>query len=153
MLEDDEFRSFLRALGIRIRLLRKEKKINMREIGSQGFYESQWRKYETGGSVNLSSLMKIALALKVNLRDLLDGLAQWPDISVAEIQAQHSILPDSEHDPELDVVESEVKIRKVRSVSKKVAAKPATKQAAKHSDKRIKTIPKVNAKRPSRSSN
>lgn len=53
-----------------------------------GHYDAQWRKYEAGGSMNLQSLMKIALALDVSLSELFDGLGQWPKRSVAEIEAK-----------------------------------------------------------------
>ncbi len=86
MLTDDEFRGFLKALGLRIKAIRKHKNMNMRDIMiATGHYDAQWRKYEAGGSMNLMSLMKVALALEVSLSELLDGLGQWPIKSVAEI--------------------------------------------------------------------
>lgn len=100
MLTEDEFKGFLKALGKRIRALRRDKKLNMRDIMiSTGYYDAQWRKYEAGGSMNLMSLMKIALALEVSLADLLDGLGQWPLRTVAEIEskaATTSLLLDSD---------------------------------------------------------
>ena len=101
MLEDDEFKLFLKTLGIRIRQIRKEKHLLMRDIMiATGYYDAQWRKYESGGSLNVASLLKIALALKVSLNELLDGLGQWPILSVAEITAQSGIQPDSENEPD-----------------------------------------------------
>lgn len=152
VLEDDEVRDFARALGIRIRLLRKEKKINMREIALHGFYDSQWRKYESGGAVNFSTLMKIALTLKVNLRELLDGLGQWPDLSVSEIQAQHSIHPDHDSDPDLDsVAEAEAALSKARPASKKTAAKKTVTRVPKKMPKKMPTASKSAARRSSKS--
>ena len=87
MLTDEEYECFLKALGTRVKQLRKDKNVNMRDIMiATGYYDSQWRKYESGGSMNFQSLMKIALALDVSLGELLDGLGQWPKLSVAEIQ-------------------------------------------------------------------
>ena len=87
MLEDEEFRAFLKALGARIRTIRKAKNFDMRHIMiTSGYYDAQWRKYETGGSLNLQSLLKIALTLEVPLNELFDGLGQWPTLSVEEIE-------------------------------------------------------------------
>ena len=86
MLTDEEFRGFLKVLGQRIRAIRKDKNLNMRHIMIvSGYYDAQWRKYECGGSINLETLMKIALALDVPLSKLLGNLDQWPLKSVAEI--------------------------------------------------------------------
>ena len=66
----------------------------MREIMLKtGYYDAQWRKYESGGSLNIASLMKVALALDVTLVELLDGLGQWPRLSVNEIENKHGIEP------------------------------------------------------------
>lgn len=87
MLEDEEFRAFLKALGARIRSVRKAKNFDMRHIMiTSGYYDAQWRKYETGGSLNLQSLLKIALTLDIPLDELFDGLGQWPRKSVEEIE-------------------------------------------------------------------
>ena len=87
MLEDEEFRAFLKALGARIRTIRKGKNFDMRHIMiTSGYYDAQWRKYETGGSLNLQSLLKIALTLEVPLTELFDGLGQWPTLNVEEIE-------------------------------------------------------------------
>lgn len=103
MLEDDEFRAFLKALGSRIKTFRKEKKLDMRHIMIvSGYYDAQWRKYEAGGSLNIASLMKVALALDVSLTELFDGLGQWPKLSVAEIKEQHGIQLDSEPEPKAE---------------------------------------------------
>ena len=87
MLEDEEFRAFLKALGARIRSVRKAKNLDMRHIMiTSGYYDAQWRKYETGGSLNVQSLLKIALTLDIPLDELLDGLGQWPRKNVEEIE-------------------------------------------------------------------
>lgn len=88
VLEDQEFRAFLKALGARIRSVRKAKNLDMRYIMiTSGYYDAQWRKYETGGSLNVQSLLKIALTLDVPLNELFDGLGQWPRKNVEEIEA------------------------------------------------------------------
>lgn len=91
---DQEYKSFLQTLGARIKQLRKEKKLRLIDIMIRtGYYDAQWRKYESGGSLNVGSLMKVAQALDVSLSTLLDGLGQWPKMSVEEIQQAHSIQP------------------------------------------------------------
>ena len=91
---DQEYRSFLQALGARIKQIRKEKNLRLIDIMIRtGYYDAQWRKYESGGSLNVGSLMKVALALDVSLTTLLDGLAEWPKMSVEEIQQANSIQP------------------------------------------------------------
>ena len=91
MLEDEEFRAFLKALGLRIRAVRKAKNLDMRHIMiTSGYYDAQWRKYEGGGSLNLQSLLKIALTLDIPLNALFDGLGQWPRKTVAEIEEARS---------------------------------------------------------------
>ena len=88
MLTDDEFTGFLLILGGRIKAIRKQKKLSMRDIMiSACYYDAQWRKYEGGGSMNVRALLTIALALDVSLSELLGPLGQWPHKSVAEIAA------------------------------------------------------------------
>lgn len=94
MLTDDEFRGFLKILGCRIRTIRKDKNLTMRDIMiSSNYYDAQWRKYEAGGSLTLESLMKVALALDVSLSELLGDLEQWPRKSVVEIGEANGTLP------------------------------------------------------------
>ena len=94
MLADEEFRGFLKILGRRIRAIRKDKNLTMRDIMiSSGYYDAQWRKYEGGGSLNVVSLTKVALALDVSLSELLGDLEQWPRKSVGEIGESNGTLP------------------------------------------------------------
>jgi transcriptional regulator with XRE-family HTH domain len=126
-LKDEEFRSFLKTLGTRIRLLRKSKGFQMRDIMIKaGYYDAQWRKYEAGGSLNISSLMKIALALEVTLSELLDGLGEWPKLSVAEIQAANDIVPTSESapKPEAKSVQLPVGVSDATNAAKQPVKKP-----------------------------
>jgi transcriptional regulator with XRE-family HTH domain len=119
LLKDDEFRSFLKTLGTRIKVIRTAKGMQFRDIMIKvGYFDSQWRKYEAGGSLNISSLMKIALTLDVTLTELLDGLGQWPKLSVAEIQAQHEgeIRTSSDADCVLQP-EPKSKSKRVRSAA------------------------------------
>jgi len=86
-LTDRELEIFLATLGQRIKQLRKEKGLLMRDVMVRtGYYDAQWRKYESGGSLRLPSMLKVAIALRVSLTELLGGLGQWPLLSAADIQ-------------------------------------------------------------------
>lgn len=138
VLTNDEFRAFLKALGVRIKQLRKGKNFSMRDIMiSTGYYDAQWRKYEAGGSLNISSLMKIALALDVTLVELLDGLGQWPKLSVESIQQQNGIVPDLELELESELEPVPIPSRSPKAKKKKTAkAKKASKTIPKKSGRK-----------------
>jgi transcriptional regulator with XRE-family HTH domain len=133
VLEDEEFRAFLKALGARIRTIRKGKNFDMRHIMiTSGYYDAQWRKYETGGSLNLQSLLKIALTLEVPLTELFDGLGQWPTLNVEEIEKrrvakQNLLKPEAEAMQALEAEqiapqELAIKVKSPRAVAKKSSA-------------------------------
>jgi transcriptional regulator with XRE-family HTH domain len=133
VLEDEEFRAFLKALGARIRTIRKGKNFDMRHIMiTSGYYDAQWRKYETGGSLNLQSLLKIALTLEVPLTELFDGLGQWPTLNVEEIEKrrvakQNLLKPEAEAMQALEAEqiapqELAIKVKSPRPVAKKSSA-------------------------------
>ena len=143
MLEDEEFRAFLKTLGARIRTIRKAKNFDMLHIMiTSGYYDAQWRKYETGGSLNLQSLLKIALTLEVPLIELFDGLGQWPTLSVEEIERrrvaeQNLLKPEAEqmqsleaeqmHSQELAIdPKSSQPVAKTSSVPRKIPTNPKT---------------------------
>lgn len=105
MLNEEEAQDFLKALGSRIRQLRKEKGLDMRAIMiASGYYDAQWRKYESGSSMNVVSLMRVAYALDVSFSELLDGLGQWPRLTVEEIRAKNveELGTDAESDAVLE---------------------------------------------------
>lgn len=75
----------------------------MREIMlASGYSDPQWRRYEGGGSLNVASLMRVALGLNATLSELLDGLGQWPRCSVAAIQMHNGIIPESDTEPDME---------------------------------------------------
>jgi transcriptional regulator with XRE-family HTH domain len=133
VLEDEEFRAFLKALGARIRTIRKGKNFDMRHIMiTSGYYDAQWRKYETGGSLNLQSLLKVALTLEVPLTELFDGLGQWPTLNVEEIEKrrvakQNLLKPQAEAMQPLEAEqiapqELAIQVKSSRAVPKKSSA-------------------------------
>jgi transcriptional regulator with XRE-family HTH domain len=83
----DEYDKFLKTLGGRIKELRKERGLSLRDMVLQhGYNDSQWRKYERGGSINLQSLLKVARVFGISLSRLLDGLGEYPEKTIAQIQ-------------------------------------------------------------------
>jgi hypothetical protein len=74
-LMDEEYKKYLVSLGARIRARRKECNLKMRDIMiAAGYYDAQWRKYETGGPMNLASLLKIASVSQTTPSVLLEGI-------------------------------------------------------------------------------
>ena len=87
----DEYEQFLKTLGGRIKQLRKERGLSLRDMVLQhGYNDSQWRKYERGGSINLQSLLKVAKVFGISLSKLLDGLGEYPESSIAAIEKKRS---------------------------------------------------------------
>ena len=111
-----------------------------------GYYDAQWRKYEAGGSLNIASLMKVALALDVTLVDLLDGLGQWPRLSVDEIEKQYGIEPNGdshvESESESEPGTSAGQRRKARSTPNRTPAKASSVTAAPAAQKRTAKPPR-----------
>ncbi len=88
---DPEYQEFLKTLGSRIRQLRHERGFSLRDMVIQhGYNDSQWRRYERGGSMNLQSVLKIAKTFGVSLSKFLDGLGEFPEVSVTDIQKKRA---------------------------------------------------------------
>jgi transcriptional regulator with XRE-family HTH domain len=82
-----DYGRFLKELGARIKKLRNERGLSLRDmIVTHGYADSQWRRYERGGSVNVQTLLRICNAFKISLCVLLDGLGEYPAASVDEIK-------------------------------------------------------------------
>ncbi len=90
-IEDAEYTQFLKTLGNRIKQLRKERGYSLRDmVIHHGYNDSQWRRYERGGAINVHSLMKIAKLFEMSLSTLLDGLAEYPQASIQDIKKQRA---------------------------------------------------------------
>ena len=75
--KDQEYEVFLKALGCRIRELRKARGWSQRDmVLLHGYNDSQWRKYERGGGITLQSLVKLAVLFNVHLSQMLDGVGK-----------------------------------------------------------------------------
>ena len=152
VLTEEVLKAFLGTLGRRIKQLRKEKKLLMRDIMVKtGYYDAQWRKYEAGGNLNIPSLMKVALALDVTLVELLDGLGQWPKVSVSEAQERYGIEPavveatELESEPEQQTISRQrskgVSANGKRPSSRVTVSRPSTAKTTSASSVRSKRKP------------
>jgi transcriptional regulator with XRE-family HTH domain len=84
---DQDYAVFLKLLGARIKRLRKERGLSLRDmVVKHNYHDSQWRKYERGGPINVPSLLKIAKSFGISLSALLEGLGEYPAASEAEIK-------------------------------------------------------------------
>jgi transcriptional regulator with XRE-family HTH domain len=82
-----DYGQFLKELGTRIKQLRNERGLSLRDmIVIHGYADSQWRRYERGGSVNVQTLLRICNAFKISLCVLLHGLGEYPTVSVEQIK-------------------------------------------------------------------
>ena len=66
----EEYEQFLKTLGCRIKQLRNECGYSLRDMVIRfGYNDSQWRRYERGGSINVQSLLKIVRFLESRYRN------------------------------------------------------------------------------------
>ena len=71
--------AFFKALGRRIKELRKERGWSLSYMHIRhGFVPSQWQRFETGKSVTISSLLKMAEIFEISLGRLIDSLGEFP---------------------------------------------------------------------------
>ena len=74
---EDEYPELLRALGKRIRKLRKERGLTLRQMEIiSGYRDFDWRRLERTGAGNMALLLKVAHAFEISLSTLLKGLEQ-----------------------------------------------------------------------------
>jgi len=82
---DDDYKRFLKVLGARIKTLRKERGLSLRDmVIHHGYHDSQWRKYESGGGLTVQSMLRIAKVFKLSICELLRGLDQFPSLGEVE---------------------------------------------------------------------
>ena len=81
--------------------MRKERGLSLRDmVVKHNYHDSQWRKYERGGPINVPSLLKIAKSFGTSLSALLDGLGEYSPASLGEMKTkvkkkQSESRPDS----------------------------------------------------------
>jgi transcriptional regulator with XRE-family HTH domain len=85
-----EYSDFLKELGNRIKQRRINKGLSRRDmVVKYGYHDSQWRKYEYGGSITLICLIGVAETLEISLSDLLEGLGKFSSQSAAAIEPEN----------------------------------------------------------------
>ena len=68
---EDEYEELLKALGKRIRELRKESGLTLREMEIiHGYRDSDWRRLESAGAGNMALLTKVARGFGISLSTL-----------------------------------------------------------------------------------
>ena len=70
----DDYTRFFRALGKRIRELRKKRGLVQEDMISHHFSTRHWQQIEAGRPITVTTLLRICKALKVSLADLVRGL-------------------------------------------------------------------------------
>ena len=74
---EDEYEELLKALGKRIKKLRKARGLTLREMEIiHGYRDSDWRRLESAGAGNMALLLKVARGFGISLSTLLKGLEQ-----------------------------------------------------------------------------
>jgi transcriptional regulator with XRE-family HTH domain len=74
---EDEYSQLLKSLGKRIKTLRKERGLTLRQMEIiHGYRDSDWRKLERAGAGNMALLLKVARGFEISLSTLLKGLEQ-----------------------------------------------------------------------------
>ena len=70
----DDYTRFFRALGKRIRELRRKRGLVQEDMISYHFSTRHWQQIEAGRPNTVTTLLRICKALKVSLSDLVRGL-------------------------------------------------------------------------------
>ena len=74
---EDEYSELLKCLGERIRKLRKERGLTLRQMEIiHGRRDPDWRTLERAGAGNMALLLRVARGFKISLSTLLRGLEQ-----------------------------------------------------------------------------
>src|SRR5277367_103101 len=72
---EDEYSELLKCLGKRIRKLRKERGLTLRQMEIiHGRRDPDWRRLERAGADNIALLLRVARGFKISLSTLLRGL-------------------------------------------------------------------------------
>ena len=76
---DQDYEEFLMLIAERIKTLRKERGLALRDmVVTHGYHDSNYRRIEREGAGGIQSLLRICKAFNVKLSDLLDGLGEYP---------------------------------------------------------------------------
>jgi transcriptional regulator with XRE-family HTH domain len=76
---DQDYEEFLKLVAERIKTLRKERGLTLRDmVVTHGYHDSNYRRIEREGAGGIQSLLRICKAFDVKLSALLDGLGEYP---------------------------------------------------------------------------
>jgi transcriptional regulator with XRE-family HTH domain len=70
----NDYTRFFKALGKRIRELRKKRGLTQEDMLSEEFSTRHWQQIEAGRPITVTTLLRICKALKVSMSDLVRGL-------------------------------------------------------------------------------
>ena len=70
----EDYTPFFKALGIRIRTLRKKRGLVQEDMLSHHFATRHWQQIEAGRPMTVTTLLRICKALKVRMSALVQGL-------------------------------------------------------------------------------
>ena len=83
---DQDYEEFLRLVAERIKTLRHERGLSLRDmVVTHGYHDSNYRRIEREGAGGIQSLLRICKAFDVTLSCLLDGLGLYPKEDLKEI--------------------------------------------------------------------
>ncbi len=84
---DAEFLDDLKMLGSKIRQVRVERGLSVRDmVVRHNYHDAQWRRYEKGAALTVPSLLRIAKALGTSVAILLDGVGEYSISKVDDIK-------------------------------------------------------------------
>jgi transcriptional regulator with XRE-family HTH domain len=83
---DGDYEEFLKLIAERIKTLRKERNLSLRDmVVGHGYHDSNYRRIERDGAGGILSLLRICKAFGITLCQLLDGLGEYPKQNLAEL--------------------------------------------------------------------
>jgi transcriptional regulator with XRE-family HTH domain len=77
--DQEKIERFFRALGQRVKELRRKRGYSQEDMISFGFSARHWRQIEAGRPITVTTLLRICEALEVNLARLVRGLDEEDD--------------------------------------------------------------------------
>jgi transcriptional regulator with XRE-family HTH domain len=89
---DQDYEDFLRLVAHRIKTLRRERGLSLRDmVVTHGYHDSNYRRIEREGAGGIQSLLRICKAFNVKLSDFLDGLGDYPKENLKEIEKHMAV--------------------------------------------------------------
>lgn len=90
----DEVAAFQKALGRRLRELRKKRDLSVRDMTVlHGYADAQYRRMEREGVGSTHSLIRLAKIFQISVADLLEGIGQHTKSSEEHVPEVESTVP------------------------------------------------------------